>query len=131
MSSLPDKTVCPCCSGKSFLDCCAPYLTGSRLPMSAVSLMRSRYSAYVLEDEPYLLASWHPSTRPADLKIEQEPRPRWLGLVIKRQVEMDENHAIVEFVARYKIHGRGFRLSETSRFERIEGRWFYLDGDLA
>ena len=93
--------------------------------------MRSRYSAYVVEDEAYLLATWHPSTRPARLELGQEPRQKWLGLTIKARENHDAEHASVEFVARYKIAGRAFRLHETSRFERIEGRWFYLDGVLA
>lgn len=92
--------------------------------------MRSRYSAYVLEDEAYLLATWHPRTRPAKLDLDREPRPKWLGLSIKARDILDADHASVEFVARYKIGGRAYRLHETSRFGRIGGRWFYLDGDV-
>lgn len=91
--------------------------------------MRSRYVAYALGLEPYLLATWHPSTRPADLKLDEDP-PRWLGLTIKRHELQDDDHAIVEFVARYKVGGRAYRLDETSRFVREDGRWFYLDGDI-
>ena len=91
--------------------------------------MRSRYVAYALRLEPYLLATWHPSTRPADLKLDEAP-PRWLGLTIKRHELQDDGHAIVEFVARYKVGGRAYRLHETSRFVREDGRWFYLDGDI-
>jgi SEC-C motif-containing protein len=93
--------------------------------------MRSRYSAYVLENESYLLATWHPATRPVDLELRQAPRPKWLGLAIKGAGNVDSDHAWVEFVARYKIGGRACRLHETSRFERIDGRWFYLDGTLS
>ncbi len=92
--------------------------------------MRSRYTAYVLEREAYLLATWHADTRPTGLNFGEEPRPKWLGLAIKR-TGGDERHAVVEFVARYKVNGRAFRLHETSRFERIDGRWFYRDGELA
>jgi len=98
---------------------------------TAEALMRSRYTAYVMEDAPYLLASWHPETRPPSLDFEQSPRTQWLGLAIRRHSESDENHAVVEFVARYKINGRGFRMHETSRFERLDGRWYYLDGEVA
>lgn len=92
--------------------------------------MRSRYCAYVVADEAYLLATWHPATRPARLDLGVEPRPRWLGLGVKARRNLDADHARVEFVARYKIGGRAFRLREDSRFERIDGRWFYLDGDV-
>lgn len=92
--------------------------------------MRSRYTAYVLEDEPYLLLTWHPDTRPATLRFDEASQPKWLGLTVKRAVDIDERHAEVEFVARYKINGRGFRMHESSRFERIDGRWFYRDGEV-
>lgn len=93
--------------------------------------MRSRYSAYVLNDADYLLATWHPDTRPGSLTFDDTPPPKWLGLDVKRHEVQDADHATVEFVARYKVNGRAFRLAECSRFERIEGRWYYLDGDIA
>ena len=99
--------------------------------------MRSRYSAYVLGLRDYLLATWHPSTRPAELLLEG-PGLRWLGLEVRRHVVQDAARAQVEFVARSKQGGRAHRLHETSRFLREalnesgpEGpRWYYLDGDL-
>jgi SEC-C motif-containing protein len=125
------STPCPCGSGQPHARCCAPYIRGAAVPPSAEALMRSRYSAYVLEDEAYLLATWHPQTRPASLDLMREPRPRWLGLTVKAREDIDGDHARVEFLARYKIGGRAFRLHETSRFERIGDHWFYLDGDVA
>ncbi len=121
---------CPCGSGLTYQDCCAPFIAGDALPPSAEALMRSRYCAYVQENEKYLLATWHPQTRPTSLSLDQEPRPRWLGLSIKVRQDHDADHASVEFVARYKISGRAHRIHETSRFERIQGRWVYLDGVL-
>lgn len=97
---------------------------------SAVALMRSRYSAFVLDKLPYLLATWHPSTRPASL----EPNPadlKWLGLAVKKALVQDADHATVEFVARSRQAGRGHRLHEVSRFVREGGRWYYVDGDLS
>lgn len=96
---------------------------------SAEALMRSRYTAYVRERFDYLLATWHASTRPATLERD-EPLPRWLGLEVRRSDVVDAGHAKVEFVARYRLAGRGHRLHETSRFVCEDGRWFYLDGDL-
>ena len=91
--------------------------------------MRSRYTAYTLLHENYLLATWHTSTRPQALNLAQD-NSKWLGLSIKRHQQQDETHAIVEFVARNKVNGRAFRLHETSRFVREDGRWFYVDGEL-
>lgn len=91
--------------------------------------MRSRYSAYVLGRTDYLIASWHPSTRPS--RIETAPAgQRWLGLEVRRHAQLDADHAEVEFVARSKLGGRAERLHEVSRFVRENGRWFYVDGDL-
>ena len=89
--------------------------------------MRSRYSAYVLLDAAYLLASWHPSTRPTAVHF--EAGLKWLGLELRRH-ETDGEHATVEFVARSKLGGRAHRLHEFSRFVREAGRWYYVDGDL-
>ena len=126
---MPFGFICPCGSDKPAADCCAIYHSGTAAPTAEV-LMRSRYVAYVLELEPYLLATWHPTTRPASLDFDKEEKTRWLGLTIKRHEVQDEDHATVEFVARYKIGGRAYRLHETSRFLREDGRWFYIDGQI-
>jgi SEC-C motif-containing protein len=96
----------------------------------AESLMRSRYSAFVLGLQGYLLATWHPSRRPAALEADP-PGLKWLGLEVRRHTLQDADHATVSFVARTRLHGRAQRLEETSRFVREDGRWYYLDGDPA
>jgi SEC-C motif-containing protein len=93
--------------------------------------MRSRYCAYVLQDEAYLLATWHATTRPARLHLSDGPRTQWLGLEVRRHVATGEDNAIVEFIARFKIGGRAERLHETSRFVCQDGRWFYVDGEFS
>lgn len=90
--------------------------------------MRSRYSAFVLKRADYLLATWHASTRPADVALDDATK--WLGLEVRRHIVIDADHAQVEFVARYRILGRGTRIHELSRFVLEAGRWYYLDGDL-
>lgn len=91
--------------------------------------MRSRYTAYVLRHADYLRATWHPSTRPAELDLAADDT-RWLGLAVRHHQAQDATHATVEFVARYRVAGRGYRLHETSRFVREDGRWYYVDGTL-
>ncbi len=120
---------CPCGSGRTYEACCGRYHGGEFAP-DAESLMRSRYSAYVLGLEDYLLSTWHPATRPAALELHVAPRPQWLGLTIKSRTLHDDMHAAVEFVARYKLNGRAFKLHETSRFEQLGGRWLYVDGEI-
>jgi len=121
------NVVCPCGRTRTYADCCGRFHAGEPAP-DAESLMRSRYSAFVLDQLDYLLASWHESTRPAQLEA-NEPGLRWLGLDVKKHQQQDADHATVEFVARSKLGGRAHRLHETSRFVREGGRWFYLDGN--
>ena len=88
--------------------------------------MRSRYTAFVLGDEAYLLATWHPSTRPQEAGA--DAATNWLGLEVRDHRVVDAEHAEVEFVARYRVGGRAVRLHERSRFVRDAGRWYYVDG---
>jgi SEC-C motif-containing protein len=119
---------CPCGRGR-YADCCGPLHAG-RPAADAEALMRSRYSAYALGLADYLLATWHPSTRPAVLDLRSDPPLRWLGLDVKRHVPAGDT-AVVEFVARHRQGGgRAGRLRETSRFVHERQQWFYLDGDV-
>jgi len=90
--------------------------------------MRSRYTAFVLNDAAYLLETWHATTRPAAL--DPDPAARWLGLKILASAGGGSNDltGTVEFVARFRIGGRAVRLHEVSRFLKHDGRWFYVDG---
>ncbi len=122
-------SACPCGSGKPIADCCGRYLDGGEPPATAEALMRSRYTAYVLGNEAYVLSTWHASTRPASLSLAEQPAARWIGLKLLRHEQQNETHAIVEFIARYKVNGRAYKMQETSRFVKEDGRWFYVDGD--
>ncbi len=120
---------CPC-GGASFATCCEPFVSNQQVPEHAVELMRSRYTAYVLELRSYLLNTWHESTRPSDaMSLHLEDKTRWLGLEVRNSHEEGDS-AQVEFVARYK-HGGGpaHRMHEVSQFVRENGRWFYVDGE--
>lgn len=119
---------CPCGSGTSYSRCCQPFHLGTPAP-TAEALMRSRYAAYVYRLVDYLLATWHPDTRPEVLDLDEDPPTRWLGLEIKH-TEQSGDTAVVEFVARFKVNGKAQRLHERSRFSRSDGRWLYVDGDL-
>jgi SEC-C motif domain protein len=111
-------------------NCCGRFLhdfDGTPAP-DAESLMRSRYSAFVLERADYLLATWHASQRPT--LIDFDASVKWLGLDVRQHRQLDATHAEVEFVARQKCPGMAaVRLHERSRFVREAGRWFYVGGD--
>ncbi len=122
---------CPCGSGEDLCACCGRYLDAGELPATAVALMRSRYTAYVLGREDYLLQTWHAATRPERLGLESGEPLRWLGLQVRRTEggSVGETTGVVEFVARCKTGGRAQRIHEVSRFLHEGGRWFYVDGE--
>ena len=135
MASALAAQPCPCGRSSargaalSLAQCCGRYITPDLATPApdAASLMRSRYSAYVLRDVPYLLATWHTRTRPIELSLESGAK--WLGLEVRRQHMIGPDSAEVEFVARQRdASGRAHRLQERSRFVLEQGRWFYLDG---
>ena len=127
-------TACPC--GKAdarskpvaYESSCGRYIAAGHDAPDAQTLMRSRYAAFVMCHEAYLLSTWHPTTRPA--QAAPDPATKWLGLEVRSHSQMDDTHAQVEFVARYRTGGKGDRLHERSRFVNEEGRWYYVDGEL-
>jgi len=122
---------CPCGGPAAYADCCGPWHAGPmRLAApDAERLMRSRYAAWTMGLEDYLLDTWHPLTRPAALGVDPAG-VRWLGLDVRAHRRVDDTHAVVEFVARSRVGGRGQRLHELSRFVREAGRWWYVDGEI-
>ena len=122
------RELCPCGSGRAYADCCGPWHGGAPAP-DALSLMRSRYSAFVLCNERYLLETWHPDTRPDSVPF--SANQKWLGLSIVDTRVTGEASAEVEFIARSRVsNASAVRLHERSRFVREAGRWFYVDGAL-
>ena len=119
---------CPCGWGRAYGECCGPIHEGRAAAPTAEALMRSRYSAFAVGDEPYLLRSWHPSTRPALLEL--DPDQRWLRLEILATEGGSAFHSegSVEFRAYYHEQGQEDVLHEHSRFVRDGGAWVYLDG---
>src|SRR4030066_174277 len=76
---------CPCGSGQAYAVCCGTFIDNDVLPATAEQLMRSRYSAYVLAREDYLLRTWHGSTCPAFLGLQAAGPVKWLGPQIPRR----------------------------------------------
>jgi SEC-C motif domain protein len=136
MGSMAQKTKhCPCGRGLPYDECCGPAHQGTP-PATAEALMRSRYSAFALDDDAYVLSSWHPKTRPAH--IEPDSHLRWTGLDILEATGggLFDTEGVVEFRAHYRDHGTPGDLVERSRFVRHDGQWAYwgpilTDGSLA
>jgi SEC-C motif-containing protein len=121
------STPCPC-GGTSYQSCCEPFHLGLAAP-TPEKLMRSRYSAYALENEPYLLETWHPDTKPEEQLFQESPAPKWVDLKIKHSsIHDDQTSGEVEFVATFKINGKAHRIHEVSQFVLEDGKWLYVDG---
>lgn len=122
--------VCHCGSGQPIEDCCLPVIRGERQSKTAVELMRSRYTAFVIGDVDWILASHHPDTRD---EVDREEIERWssgsewLGLRIKETIdgEAGDSEGIVHFRARYKVGMQQVEHVERARFERYEGEWLF------
>ncbi len=120
-----DDKACPC-GGKRYATCCWPYHSGAAVADTPEKLMRARYSAYVTLDEAYLMATWHPSTRPEEAVT--HIAVKWLGLEVKSRSQQGDK-GTVHFVARCREGGRGRRLEEISQFVFEDGLWYYVDGE--
>jgi SEC-C motif-containing protein len=119
---------CPCGSGEAFAACCGPLHAGTAKAPTAEALMRSRYSAFAVGDEAYLLRTWHPATRPDRLGLAADDR-RFTGLEILDTSggSLLHTQGTVRFRADYiDAEGPGSQ-TENSTFERIGGDWYYVD----
>jgi SEC-C motif-containing protein len=124
--------LCPCGSGLEYSLCCQPYLRGESLPLTPARLMRSRYSAYVMHDADYLVASWHPQMRYETLKADIAASftgTQWLGLTVFEEAHgRDDNEGYVSFAARFKDQERESAIIERSRFLKESAQWYYVEG---
>lgn len=128
-NSVISQSECPCGSLLPYVECCGMYHTQKTHAPTAETLMRSRYSAFVLQLSEYVLATWDKTTRPKTLDFEED-QTVWTRLEIlncKKGLAKDEK-GLVEFKAHYQLHDKEYILHELSRFVRRQGQWFYLDG---
>ena len=131
--ALSNASKCACGSTRKYIKCCGLYIKKGVLVPTAEVLMRSRYTAYVLNDKKYLLNSWHSSTRPSESDLEDDD-VEWASLVVLDTSggTSSDNDGTVEFIAYYKRHGKSHnkkqQIHEVSRFVKEDNQWFYIDG---
>lgn len=125
---------CPCGTGSELSSCCEPYIGGELKPDTPEALMRSRYTAYELAETSYITQTHHHRTRhEIDEKATQEWAERcdWLELKILDAPPPEGDKGQVEFMARYDDpKGVVRNHHEISQFERVDGAWYFVAGDL-
>ena len=100
---------------------------------TAEQLMRSRFAAYARRDADYVLETWHPTTRPDSLDLDEDLR--WVALQIVEappaHTSPDGERATVHFRASWRSHTERGLLEERSTFVREDGLWFYVGGEIS
>ena len=119
---------CPCLSGDIFENCCGPLLAGGAAP-TAARLMRSRFTAFARGDAAHLLRTWHPSTRPARLELDDDIRWTRLDILETAQGGPFDREGVVLFEAFFREAGVAGSMRERSRFVREGREWLYVDGE--
>ena len=129
MTALLDLA-CPCQSNKSYEDCCGSFHTHAQFPETAEQLMRSRYTAYVLKNVPYIVDTTVPSQQ-ALLNVQAiqawAENTQWLGLQILKTETLSKFQSAVEFHAVFQGEEGEQTHHERSIFVKIDGRWYFVD----
>ena len=127
--------ICACGSNLEIAECCEPYVLGTKPAPTAEALMRSRYTSYTMGKAEYIAETHSPESRD---EVDQEAakqwaeQAEWLGLEILDTEKGGEgdDEGVVEFVASFAMQGKEQRHHERSSFKKIEGKWYYVDGDM-
>ena len=116
---------CPCNPSKTYSECCQKAHQNINIVRSAVQLMRSRYSAFVLANIGYLQKSHHSTTRPS--KKEKREIEKWTTSVNWVALEiLNTTETTVEFKAFFKENGVLNHIHENSKFCKENEHWVYV-----
>jgi SEC-C motif domain protein len=129
MQPLNPTDICLCGSKLVYGECCQPFHTSEKIPVTAEALMRSRYTAYALHNAAYLQATWDATKRPERIDFSKE-NIDWLRLEVTETKKggAKDNKGLVTFKAYYRQDDEEHVMNEISRFTKHDGQWFYLDG---
>ena len=125
------KNPCPCKSSSEYKACCEPYHNGKQSAPTAEALMRSRYSGYALQLPRYLFKTWYKETRPSLQSLSQSDDTQWISLKITKTElgTQQDTTGIVAFTATYVQNEQIEQLTETSYFEKVQGKWVYVGAE--
>lgn len=130
------NNICPCGSKKKYKKCCKIYHDGT-LPQNALLLMKSRYSAFVINNSKYIIKTTHEKNPDYTQNIET-----WKKSLEKFSLLTDfkklhiiefidgEAEAFVTFKAEIFQNGSDISFIEKSRFLKEDNRWLYINGEI-
>lgn len=129
-----DTDLCPCCSDKTFADCCKPLLENQKIATTPLELMRSRFSAHACKNMPHIIRTMR--GKPLKLFDEDKTREEWfdqcvwtkLEIIDAPEVGKQDKEGIVEFKAHFEFQGKPQFLHERSKFQLLENKWYYVSG---
>jgi SEC-C motif domain protein len=119
-------SACLCGLPKPYDECCGRLHRGDLRAPTAERLMRSRFSAFCVGDDAYLLRTWHPSTRPANLDLDRTLRWERLEVLATTGGSFLDTEGTVRFRAHYVQRDRPGQMEEHSRFVAEDGDWLYV-----
>lgn len=127
--------ICPCGSQKPYNECCEPFVTWKINPSTSEQLMRARYSAYVKEKIDFILDTTLEEKRK---ECDEQAIRNWSSKSIWHKLEIissksggpQDNEGMVEFIAHFTEGGIRKNLHEKAVFKKVEGKWFYIDGEI-
>lgn len=117
---------CKCGSGKSYKECCEPFIKGSALPQTAEELLRSRFVAYADKNVSYIEQTTHADKR-SDFSLEDAQEWAETTQWDKLEILSTPSDTEIEFIAWYTENGTPVRHQELSVFKREENQWFFFD----
>ncbi|WP_028889274.1 YchJ family protein [Tenacibaculum ovolyticum] len=123
---------CPCNSSRAYNECCKNAHQNIESVTTAESLMRSRYSAFVLANINYLQESHHSTTRPSNREKKEiltwTKSVEWIKLEIINTTKgcYTDLTGTVEFKAFFMENGNIDIIHENSSFCKENNHWKYL-----
>ncbi|CAM1365806.1 Sec-C motif domain protein [Tenacibaculum soleae] len=126
---------CPCNPSKKYSDCCEKAHQNIQTVLTAETLMRSRYSAFVLAKINYLQESHHSRTRPSNKEKKEilswTKSVKWLKLEVLNTSKgsITDLEGTVEFNAFFMENGKVDVIHENSSFCKENKHWVYLNAN--
>ncbi len=127
MQKIPN--ICPCGSNQTYSICCGKFHKGKLHAPTAEALMRSRYSAYVLDIPQYIYRTWDKDTRPTLQSLRESNTETFISLEILSSTGggLNDTKGTVEFIATFKVDNKSFKHHENSSFRQVNNRWVYVN----